>query len=40
MRYFARIVTPGTYTWEPAAIQSALAPESINLTTALQVTIR
>jgi uncharacterized protein YfaS (alpha-2-macroglobulin family) len=40
MRYFARIVTPGTYSWEPAVIQSATAPESINLTTARQVTIR
>ncbi len=40
MRYFARIVTPGTYTWEPAVIQSALAAESINLTSSRQVTIR
>jgi hypothetical protein len=40
MRYYARIVTPGTYTWESAVIQSVLAPESVNLTTARQVTIR
>lgn len=40
MRYFARIVTAGTYTWEPAVIQSALAAESINLTTSREVTIR
>ncbi len=40
MRYFARIVTAGTYTWEPAVIQSAAAAESINLTTSREVTIR
>jgi hypothetical protein len=40
MRYFARIVTAGTYTWEPAIIQSATAAESINLTTSHQLTIR
>ena len=40
MRYFARIVTAGTYTWEPAIIQSAMAAESINLTASRQLTIR
>lgn len=40
MRYFARIVTVGTFTWEPAVIQSATAAESINLTTSREVTIR
>jgi hypothetical protein len=40
MRYFARIVTAGTYAWEPAVIQSAMAGESINLTTSREVTIR
>jgi hypothetical protein len=40
MRYFARIVTAGTYTWEPAVIQSARAAESINLTTSRELTIR
>jgi hypothetical protein len=40
MRYFARIVTAGTYTWESAVIQSAIAAESINLTTSRQLTIR
>ncbi len=40
MRYFARIVTAGTYTWEPAVIQSAMAAESINLTTSRELTIR
>ena len=40
MRYFARIVTAGTYTWEPAVIRSAMAAESINRTTSREVTIR
>ena len=40
MRYFARIVTAGTYTWEPAIIQSAMAAESIDLTNSGEVTIR
>ena len=40
MRYFARIVTAGTYTWESAVIQSAMAAESINLTTSRVLTIR
>ncbi len=40
MRYFARIVTAGTYTWESAVIQSVTAPESINLTTSHELTIQ
>jgi hypothetical protein len=40
MRYFARIVTAGAYTWEPAVIQSAMAGESINMTTSRELTIR
>ena len=40
MRYFARIVTSGTYTWESAVIQSAMAADSINLTTSRELTIR
>ncbi len=40
MRYFARIVSPGEYVWEPAAIQSAVAAESLNLTAGRRVTIR
>lgn len=27
LRYVARVVTPGTYRWEPARIQSTVAPE-------------
>jgi len=34
------LVTAGTYTWEPAVIQSAMAAESINLTSSGEVTIR
>ena len=26
LRYVARVVTPGTYAWEPAVIQSTVAP--------------
>jgi hypothetical protein len=39
MRYFARVVTIGTYTWESAVIQSAGAPESINLTNGRRIDI-
>ncbi len=28
LRYVARVVTPGTYTWEPAVIQSTVDPSS------------
>jgi hypothetical protein len=38
--YRARVVTPGTYTWEPAILQSARAPESLALTPTIQVEIR
>ncbi len=27
LRYVARVVTPGTYAWEPAVIQSSVAPD-------------
>lgn len=40
MRYFARIVSPGEYVWEPAVIQSTSAAESLNLTAGRRVTIR
>jgi len=39
MRYFARIVSPGEYVWEPAVIQSTAAAESINLTASRRITI-
>jgi hypothetical protein len=40
MRYFARVVTPGTYLWEPASAQSGVAPESITLTRATTIELR
>jgi uncharacterized protein YfaS (alpha-2-macroglobulin family) len=40
MRYFARIVGPGKYAWEPAVIQSTAAAESLNLTAERRITIR
>jgi hypothetical protein len=39
MRYFARVVSPGEYLWEPAVIQSNRASESMNLTSVNRVTI-
>ncbi len=39
MRYFARVVTSGAYTWESAVIQSAAASGSINLTNGRQIDI-
>ena len=38
--YYARVMGTGTYTAEPAVIQSQKAPESINITGALPVEIR
>ena len=38
--YYARVIGKGTYTAEPAVIQSQKAPESINLTGSLPVEIR
>jgi hypothetical protein len=39
MRYFARIVSPGEYVWEPAVIQSTAAAESISLTGVRRITV-
>ncbi len=39
MRYLARIVTPGDYTWEPAVIQLPDAPEAAAVTPSVRVTI-
>jgi hypothetical protein len=39
MRYFARVISPGDYVWEPTLIQSGSANESINLTDASRMTI-
>jgi hypothetical protein len=38
--YYARVIGKGTYTAEPAVIQSQKAAESINLTGSLPVEIR
>ena len=40
MRYFARVVSPGEYVWEPAVIQSTAATESINVTGVRRITVR
>lgn len=40
MRYFARIISPGEYTWEPAVIQSTAAADSINFTAVRHIRIR
>ncbi len=39
MRYTARVVNPGTFTWEPAIMQLAGAPEMLALTPAASTTI-
>lgn len=39
MRYLARIVTPGTYSWEPAQISLSGAPESVGLVPPSSITI-
>lgn len=38
--YTARVVSPGTYTWEPAVMQSVDAPELGSATEAFEFTIR
>ncbi len=40
LRYVARVVTPGTYTWEPAVIQASLEPGVGTVIPATKVTIR
>jgi len=40
LRYVARVVSPGTYTWESAIVQSTVASESVALTPATTITIR
>jgi hypothetical protein len=40
LRYLARIVTPGTYRWEPAVLQSSLVPEQGIILPASEVTVR
>ena len=40
LRYFARVVTGGTYTWEPAVVESRSRTDRAALTTTKDVTIR
>lgn len=40
LRYVARVVTPGTYLWEPAILQSSVAAERGMLLAPLTLTIR
>ena len=40
LRYFARVVTAGTYTWEPAIVESRTATGRAALTKATVITIR
>ncbi len=40
MRYHARVVEPGTYAWEPASAQSAIASELTTVTPASTVELR
>ncbi len=40
LRYIARVITPGTYAWEPAVAQSGSDESIANLTPATSITIR
>ena len=40
MRYYGRVVTPGTFAWEPATAQSTIAAESLTLTPATTIELR
>jgi hypothetical protein len=40
LRYFARVISPGTYTWETAIAQSPLSPGTAAMTGATTITIR
>ncbi len=40
LRYFARVVTPGSYRWEPAIVQASGASDRASLTATRTVTIR
>jgi hypothetical protein len=39
LRYLARVITSGTYAWEPAVLQSSLVPELGVIVPATEVTI-
>lgn len=40
LRYLARVVTSGTYRWEPAVLQSSVVPSQGTILPAFEVTIR
>ncbi|OGO53876.1 MAG: hypothetical protein A2V85_10000 [Chloroflexi bacterium RBG_16_72_14] len=40
LRYLARVVTPGTYRWEPAVLQSSVVASQGTILPAFEVTIR
>ena len=40
LRYYARVITPGTYIWEPAIVESRTDPDRAALTPMGKVTIR
>lgn len=40
LRYLARVVTPGTFTWEPAVLQSTMDPKDGVIVPATTITIR
>ena len=40
LRYYARVITPGTYRWEPAVVESRTSPDRAALTRETTVAIR
>ena len=40
LRYVARVITTGTYRWEPAIVESRTAPDRAAVTPAIEVEIR
>ncbi len=40
LRYFARVVTPGSYVWEPAMVDSRTAPNRAALTPEMRIEVR
>ena len=40
LRYVARVITPGTYTWEPAVVESRTSANHAALTGSGTITIR
>ncbi len=40
LRYYARVITPGTYAWQPAIVESRTDPDRAALAPAVQVEIR